>query len=94
MRSPWDGNGVGPEILLKAYVQGELQGEYMVWGDRGVLEYCSRKLGYEIPFHFAKDETDYCPDRLNVLDLGWLTEDDLTPGQVNAKVAAPLGNMW
>ena len=28
-----DGNGVGPEILLKAYVQGELQGEYMVWGD-------------------------------------------------------------
>lgn len=83
-----DGNGVGPEILLKAYVQGELQGEYMVWGDRSVLEYCSRKLGYEVPFHFAKDETDYCPDRLNVLDLGWLTEDDLTPGQVNAKVAA------
>ena len=73
-----DGNGVGPEILLKAYVQGELQGEYMVWGDRSVLEYCSRKLGYEVPFHFAKDETDYCPNRLNVLDLGWLTEGEAT----------------
>ncbi len=83
-----DGNGVGPEILLKAYQQGELSGEYMVWGDRAVLEYCNSRLGYGVHFHFAKDEKDYCPDKLNVLDLGFLTREDLTPGKVNAKVAA------
>ena len=83
-----DGNGVGPEIILKAYAGGELQGDFIVMGDLSVLEYCNEKLGYGVALHKAADETDIVPGVLNVLDLGLLKAEDLTPGQVDAKVAA------
>ena len=83
-----DSNGVGPEILLKAYANGELEGEFIAVGDLSVLEYCNRRLGYAVPLRKAKDEKDVVTGALNVLDLGLLEEADLTPGQVNAKVAA------
>lgn len=83
-----DGNGVGPEILLKAYAAGELTGDFIVVGDVSVLNYCNRKLGYEVPLHVSADEKDICPDQLNVLDLSLLKEEDITPGKVSAKVAA------
>lgn len=42
-----DGNGVGPEILLKAYAGGELTGDFIVLGDISVLNYCNQKLSYK-----------------------------------------------
>lgn len=83
-----DGNGVGPEILLKAYAGGELTGDFIVLGDISVLNYCNQKLGYKVPMHVSADETDICPDQLNVLDLSLLKEEDITPGKVSARVAA------
>ena len=83
-----DGNGVGPEILLKAYAGGELTGDFIVLGDISVLNYCNQKLSYKVPMHVSADETDICPDQLNVLDLSLLKEEDITPGKVSARVAA------
>lgn len=83
-----DGNGVGPEILLKSYASGELSGDYIVLGDASVLNYCSRKLGYQTKIHICEDEKHVLPDQLNVLDLRLLEEEDITPGKVSAKVAA------
>lgn len=83
-----DGNGVGPEIILKAYAGGELQGDFVVMGDLSVLEYCNEKLGYGVAMRKAADEKDVVPGVLNVLDLGLLKAEDLTVGQVDAKVAA------
>lgn len=83
-----DGNGVGPEIILKAYANGELSGDFIVLGDMSVLEYCNRKLNYGVTMRSAADASDAQSGVLNVLDMKLLSEEDLTPGQVNAKVAA------
>ncbi|NWF85996.1 MAG: 4-hydroxythreonine-4-phosphate dehydrogenase PdxA [Bryobacteraceae bacterium] len=68
-----DSSGVGPEILLKAAGSGELHGPYVVYGDRAVLEECSRRLGIPIP------------GGMEVVDHGLMAAEDITPGQVNAK---------
>ena len=46
-----DGNGVGPEIILNAYRQGLLSGDYVIVGDASVLSYCNRQLQYEVNIH-------------------------------------------
>lgn len=84
-----DANGVGPEIVLKAFKQEELgNGDYVVVGDYSVLKWCNDKLGYGVNLHKMSDLEDYDNTALNVYDLALLTPEDLTPGQINKKVAA------
>ncbi|WP_343207958.1 4-hydroxythreonine-4-phosphate dehydrogenase PdxA [Anaerolentibacter hominis] len=83
-----DGDGVGPEIILNAWCEREMDGEFVVVGDYSVLDYCSRKLDYPVKFHIVSDPSQYQEGYLNVLDMGMVSEGDLTPGKVNAKVAA------
>ena len=40
-----DANGVGPEILLKSYLKGEITGEFVVMGDASVLQLANETLG-------------------------------------------------
>lgn len=84
-----DANGVGPEIVLKAFKQEELgNGDYVVVGDYSILDWCNEKLGYGVNLHKMSGLEDYDNYALNVYDLGLLTPEDLTPGQINKKVAA------
>lgn len=84
-----DANGVGPEIILKAFKQEELgNGDYVVVGDYSVLKWCNDKLGYGVNLHKMSDLEDYDNTALNVYDLALLTPGDLTPGQIHKKVAA------
>ncbi|NLC84133.1 MAG: 4-hydroxythreonine-4-phosphate dehydrogenase PdxA [Ruminococcaceae bacterium] len=83
-----DGNGVGPEIILKAYQEGTVNGDFFVVGDLSVLLYCSQKLGYNSPLHSISTPANFQPGRLNVIDLNLLTEADIEPGTISAKVAA------
>jgi 4-hydroxy-L-threonine phosphate dehydrogenase PdxA len=83
-----DGNGVGPEIILNAYRQNLLSGNYVIVGDASVLDFCNRRLNYGISIHPIKTVEEYLPDQLNVLDLDLLKESDLLPGTISAKVAA------
>lgn len=84
-----DANGVGPEILLKAFKQNELgNGDYVVVGDYAVLSMCNDKLNYGVSLHKMADLSDYDENALNIYDLGILTADDITPGTIDKKVAA------
>ena len=84
-----DANGVGPEIVLKAFKQNELgNGDYVVVGDYSILNWCNEKLGYGVNLHKMSDLADYDNQALNVYDLNLLSPDDLTLGKIDKKVAA------
>lgn len=83
-----DGNGVGPEIALNAFLKGELSSEsYAVVGDYSVLEYCNSHLGLQVPLHKMSSLTDEEKQALNIYDLNLLKASQLTPGQINKEVA-------
>jgi len=83
--SQGDANGVGPEILLRTFVEGKLSEDFMVIGDFSVLEYCARYLGLGIPFHKMKDMEDINTNMFNVYDAGILSENDITIGVISKK---------
>jgi 4-phospho-D-threonate 3-dehydrogenase / 4-phospho-D-erythronate 3-dehydrogenase len=68
-----DANGVGPEILVRAYAEGKLPPDIVVYGDRAVLEYAVQRLG------MAESLADDIP----LVDLGILKTSDITPGMVS-----------
>ena len=80
-----DSSGVGPEILLKAFRNGEIQHPVVVYGDAGALAHYDGKLGYGVPVRRIESPADYEPGRLNVLDHGLLEAGEITPGRLNAK---------
>lgn len=83
-----DGNGVGPEIILKACRDGQLPVDFLVVGDYSVLQLCNRQLGYEVRLNRVETTADCEPGLLNILDIGLLKESDVKPGTLSAKVAA------
>jgi 4-hydroxythreonine-4-phosphate dehydrogenase len=78
-----DSSGVGPEIILKAFSRGEVGPDCVLYGDYCVLDYCNRCLGYEAPLRRVKRPADRAPGCLNVLDLGLLTAEEITPGRIS-----------
>ena len=83
-----DGNGVGPEIILKAFAENRLGGGYIVIGDISCLEYCSETLNLPVPFHTVQNAEDVQAGVLNVWNLGMLSKDDIQPGTLSEKVGA------
>lgn len=71
-----DASGVGPEILLKAYKQGEIKHPFVVFGDIAALEFYNDRLGYGVKFG---------TDGMNVIDHGVLSRDEITPGVLSKK---------
>lgn len=68
-----DSSGVGPEILLRAYRDGEIHHPFVTYGDLGALQYYNDRLGYGVDLR-----------GLNVIDHGILTAADITPGVLSA----------
>ena len=83
-----DANGVGPEILLNAYRKGELPGEFIAVGDMSALRLCAEKLGIPVSLRTVSGPEDYEAGALNVLDMGLISAEDITPGRISKKVAA------
>ena len=83
-----DSSGVGPEIVLHAFRNEELNYRSVVFGDLAVLDSYNRGLGYNVPLRAIQDIHDAAGVALNVLDFGLLGAADLTPGQVNRKSGA------
>ncbi len=71
-----DASGVGPEILLKAYQQGEIKHPVLVFGDVAALEYYNERLGYGVKIGDGG---------LKVIDHGILGRGDVTPGVLSQK---------
>lgn len=80
-----DPNGVGPEILLRAYQEGKLQYPFFTIGDYEVLKYCNNHLHLDIPLYKITSSSDIQNGYLNVLDAGMLTEKDLSVGKISGK---------
>jgi 4-phospho-D-threonate 3-dehydrogenase / 4-phospho-D-erythronate 3-dehydrogenase len=80
-----DPNGVGPEILLRAYQQKLLPEDIIVVGDLSVLEFCSHHLGLKISFNRMSGELSFKKGELNVLDQSSFLADDLEVGKISEK---------
>lgn len=83
-----DSSGVGPEILLKAFRDGQLRHTVVAFGDLAILEHCNRLLGYGVPLRKTPGPADHREGCLNVVDLGLLRAEDLRIGRVSAKSGA------
>ena len=80
-----DSSGVGPEILLKAFKDGEIRHPIVVYGDVAALAWYDARLGYNVPLRSVASVAECEPGSLNVLDHGLLQSGDITPGEINAK---------
>lgn len=78
-----DASGVGPELLLKAFVEGSLKGDFIVIGDYSILEYCNNLLNIGATLHPIDDLSQYKKGLLNVFDMGLMAQSDLEIGQVS-----------
>ena len=74
---------MGPEILLRAFAQGELGGECLAVGDLSVLEFGKRKLNLTVELRRVKNPEAIGRGVLNVLDLGLLSEHEIKTGQIS-----------
>ncbi len=78
-----DACGVGPELLLRAFIKKELRHAFIAIGDISALEFAKEKLGLDAdirPIELCNEPTDGV---LNILDLGLLKPEDITPGAIS-----------
>ncbi len=80
-----DPNGVGPEILLRAYHLNKLPGGIIAIGDYEVLEFAKSRLKLDILLNKIPDSSLIETDALNVIDLGLLKADEIDIGRISEK---------
>jgi 4-hydroxythreonine-4-phosphate dehydrogenase len=83
-----DPNGVGPEILLRAYKSALLTGKFVAIGDYSVLNFCNHHLKLNVPLQRIDEQQSIEKDVLNVLDLNLLAETDISIGRISEKAGA------
>ena len=83
-----DANGVGPEILLRAFKAGKLNYKFVAIGDYSVLDLCNEKLHFNNSLNRIKKWDDFRNDALNIFDLGLLKTSDITIGTISKKVGS------
>ncbi len=72
-----DPSGVGPEIVLRRWCEGDLGDDIVVYGDASILRHGAALLGLDVDW-----------DRFPVVDLGLLRAEDHRPGQLDARSGA------
>ncbi len=78
-----DASGVGPEIILRAFADGDMPGGAIAIGDLAILEHCRNVLGLAVELHRATHLQDCSGAALSVYDMGLLSKDDLRMGEVS-----------
>lgn len=79
-----DANGVGPEIVLKAWRERLVTSSFVVYGELAALEHYNRLLGCGVPLRLVKSAQEAAPGSLNVIDLGLLRSGEVRPGELSA----------
>jgi 4-hydroxythreonine-4-phosphate dehydrogenase len=79
-----DPNGVGPEIILKAYLASALPKQCFVLGDISVLRYCSERLGLNVPL-LVMENLNLRAGGLNVLDMKMMTPNEIEIGKISKR---------
>jgi 4-phospho-D-threonate 3-dehydrogenase / 4-phospho-D-erythronate 3-dehydrogenase len=80
-----DASGVGPEILLKAFTNGELARPFIAYGDLEALRFYNERLGYRVRLQAIESAEHIEPGSLNIRNAGLLEARDITPGKLNGK---------
>ncbi|MDQ6708553.1 MAG: 4-hydroxythreonine-4-phosphate dehydrogenase PdxA [Acidobacteriota bacterium] len=80
-----DASGVGPEILLKAFANGEIRTPFVAYGDLAALRFYNERLGYGADLRSIEGPAEYRPAALNVLSPALLQAGDITPGELSGK---------
>jgi 4-hydroxythreonine-4-phosphate dehydrogenase len=83
-----DASGVGPEIILRRFAEGELGDDVVIYGDQAILEAGAGLLDLSIALHVIDNPSDAVAGKLNLVNCAELDRDDLTPGQLNARSGA------
>ena len=78
-----DASGIGPEVLLKAFRNGELRHSVVAYGDLAALEFYNQRLGYGVTLNRIGSPAGYRDGPLNVVDAGLLARGEITPGRLN-----------
>lgn len=78
-----DASGIGPELILKAFMEDSLKGDFIVIGDYKILEYCNELLDIGVHLHRIEDLSQYRQGMLNVYDLRIMDKSALSIGQVS-----------
>ncbi len=80
-----DASGIGPEVLLKAVHDRQLDHPIVAYGDITALAFYNDLLHYSVPLRRIPHPAEYESGSLNVVNAGILTHTDITPGVLNAK---------
>src|SRR5947207_6795062 len=80
-----DASGVGPEILLKAFANGEIRRPFVAYGDMAALQLYNERLGYGVALRAIARPADYQPGDLNVVDHRLLRAAEITRGKLSEK---------
>ncbi len=80
-----DANGIGPELMLKAYRNEEIQKDFIFIGDYEILNFCNELLNYGVPLRKTGDVISVKEGFLNIYDMGIMDRNDLKIGQVSEK---------
>jgi 4-hydroxythreonine-4-phosphate dehydrogenase len=80
-----DSSGIGPEVLLKAFREGEIRHPAVVYGDLEVLAFYDQLLHYGSKFRTITRPADYQEGALNVIDLGLLRRSDVAVGEISTR---------
>jgi 4-phospho-D-threonate 3-dehydrogenase / 4-phospho-D-erythronate 3-dehydrogenase len=83
-----DTSGIGPEILLKAYVTGALTSPFVAFGDLEALRFYNDKLQIGATLNAVDHISEHKDGVLNVLDQKAIGYDEITPGKLNAKAGS------
>jgi 4-hydroxythreonine-4-phosphate dehydrogenase len=83
-----DSSGIGPEILLKAFREGQIKVPVVVYGDFASLAFYNGLLQLHVPLNGVSSAKHCQEGSLNILDAGLLQQEDITPGVLSAKSGA------
>jgi 4-phospho-D-threonate 3-dehydrogenase / 4-phospho-D-erythronate 3-dehydrogenase len=83
-----DASGIGPEVLLKAFANGELRWPFVAYGDLTALQFYNDRLVYGVALRAIAQPSEYRPGDLNVVDHQLLRPADITPGKLSAKAGS------
>ena len=78
-----DSSGIGPEVLLHSFRDGALRLPVVAFGDVEALAHYNSRLGYGVEMRRIAAAAEYRPGPLNVIDLGIMRREDVTPGRLN-----------
>ncbi len=83
-----DPAGIGPELILKSFLEGSVSSGFFVVGDLDVLAACNEALRLGVPLRAAANHRDLRTEWVNVIDAGMLTRSDFRPGTISRPCGA------